>query len=216
MTEARTLTGRVIRAEELNALIGTPTSLKEEADRIIKRAEQAAAKARQIAEAEREKLDSYLKNISDDELKKFIDVESAKSATASFIASLDAIAQMKRDFDEMLPWLVALVETSLRRLIGELTDDELFSRIVAQALIEIDPGRQSSLRAGVSAFPKIRQAQRQYPERFNGIARIDRDASIGAEELYLECKVGCADIGINAQIASILSALSEVPKGSEE
>lgn len=203
------VTGHVVKAAEIGTIFGTPMSLREEAERIIRRAEHAGEMVQALAARERERLSSFLRDISDEELYKFIDAEKVKSAIASFSTVLDATAIMKRDFDSMQPWLAKLVESSVRRIIGELDDDDVLARIVSQALKEVDPGEHSHIRAGKVAYPKITEARRAYPDNFDGIQSIICDETLSANALYLECNVGLTEIGIETQIDALAQILSQ-------
>lgn len=209
MADRANLPGKIVKANEIGTIIGSPISLNEEAARIIRRAEEAGEKVRRLAAQERANLKNFLRDISDKELQKFINTEAAKSATASFSAVLDATAVMKRDFDSMQPWLVTLIDSALRRIIGELEDADLFARVVAQALAEVDPGTCSNIRAGKIAFPKMSEARRKYPEKFDGIHSIRCDETLAPDALYLECNVGLSEITVETQMDALARLLSQ-------
>ncbi len=202
------LPARVVKAADFDAVIGTSITLRNDAEDIIKRAESAAAQVRTLAEKEREKLTDMIRTISDEELKKFLDIETARSKATAFAEAMEQISAMKRDFDTIRPWLVLVVENSIRRIIGTLDKTDMVARLVAQASREIDPGRCNTLRAGAKAFIDLREAQTRYPRHFEGIIDIQNDNTLEADAIFLECSIGTTEISLDTQIGILLDFLA--------
>lgn len=208
MKNAPPISARIIKAAEFHEAIATPLTLRHDAEDIIRKAEVAAAHVQQLAANEREKLNNMLRTISDEELKKFLDVETVRNKAAVFAKTMDQIAAMKKEFDAIQPWLTRLVEVSIGRIIGTLEKDDLVARLVAQASDEIDPGNRNTLRAGSQAFFELGEARARYPEKFKGIAGIQNDSTLAADAIFLECSVGTTDISLDTQIGILLEYLA--------
>lgn len=204
MSAQRPIRGHVVKAADFDAVVGAPAKLHSDAEQVIRKAEDAAHTVRRIAEQESDRLRDIIGTISDEELKKFLDVETVRKKAAVFTEMLDQMAAMQKEFNELKPWLVALVEQSVRRIIGTLDDLDVITRIVVRAANEIDPGRCNTVRAGSRAAFGLREMQRLYPERFRGVSAIHTDSTLDADAIFMECSLGITDISLDTQITTLL------------
>jgi type III secretion protein L len=171
-----------------------------EADAILvaARTEAAAIRATARAEAAAERARGRQEA---DEARLAVQEQAGEESRAAAIRDVMATAtRLEARFDALSPWLEKLVRTSVSRIVGTLTPDDLHHRLVAEALREARP-------AGVLRLRVHPDDARATATRFRAdaaVTDVTGDPSLAPGSCVLDCEGGLLDLSIAAQLDVVL------------
>lgn len=122
---------------------------------------------------------------------------------------LETIAEAKRYFTVVEQRSVEVVQKALRRVLGEMDDEDLIFRAVRHALawarsqshvsLRVEPGQARSLQE------RVDELCRDYPAI--DVLDVQADDRLNPGQCILETEIGSVDASIDVQLAAIESAL---------
>ncbi|MEM6339681.1 MAG: hypothetical protein AAF729_00920 [Pseudomonadota bacterium] len=181
------------------------------------RAEAAADIAQQKAElAEKEAdLQARIANAEATAYQQALDHETIAAKAKESVAVLDEAARLRAASNDLAPWLTDLVDTALRKMIGQIHEADLLAALVKEAIAERAQKEELNLRIAVADHDRLKAIVLENEDRFTAISAIVPDASLPADTLYLEGKGGFVSIGIEAQLTALRDHLYAVVAGEE-
>ncbi|MFQ6550983.1 FliH/SctL family protein [Aestuariibius insulae] len=195
--------------DQIYAANSTVTAAKSEADRIIADAKAKAQDVLRRAEATRKEQSELIRSISDDQLKKFMDQEAITRSAQAFAAALEQAADLRREFEALTPWLENFVESSVRRIIGTLSDAEVIARIVRQGVGDLQSDGGLALRIHPDDSDVTRAAMDEFPNHFEAIKEVCFDGSIAQGSLILNGGGGSVKIDLETQLSALTRWIKE-------
>ena len=178
-----------------------------EAKALIETARQEAQRVQQLADVENQKRDTALQCIADDALDQYLDtkrVEAAALAAARLIHDAGAI---RDEFDAMTPWLTEFLSDAVTRLVGQLGDDDILSRLVVEGVASLKDARQVTVLVHPGDLAQMQAARDAFPRRFDGVADIRSDERLKSGAVTLEGQGGMVDASLITQVDALCSAL---------
>ncbi len=203
---------RRIPKPELDRATACLANAEYEAARIIASAEAEAQAAQQEVDECSVALEARIAAAEESDYRAFVDQEKIKQRAIGAIELLDVAASIRAEFDEITPWLTDLVETCLRRIIGQLDPAEALAATLAQAVAELKTKSGLALRVAAVDHDAVKALIAQHPDRFAAVATVLPDAGLTPGIVYLEGKGGYASIGIEAQISALRPHLASLVK----
>ena len=205
---APVLSATRLSRRDLEAALRTRDDTRAEAGRILDEAHREAEAIRRAAEAEAER---HLL-----EARRWADRDALTHDAERLVDVLAAGAEIRRGFEALAPWLVDLVDASLRRILGELAPADLTGRIVAAAVADLRLREGLTLRAAPEDVAEVMAARAAHPGRFEAVASVAADPDLPRGALVLDGAGGLVDVSVSAQIRRLRAHLerdlaSEVP-----
>lgn len=192
---------------ELEAALSARDDTRAEVERLVAEARREAEEIRRAAAAEAEAQIAEARRTADEERRRVAD-EGALAREAEELAdALGAGVRIRREFEALTPWLVDLVDGSLRRILGELAPADLTGRVVAAAVADLRMRGALTLRAAPEDVPLVLAAREAHPERFDAVTSISGDPDLPRGALVLDGAGGLVDVCVSAQIARLRTHL---------
>lgn len=203
-----------IRATRLTAqdLVKRQTksaAIRSQAGLLMENAKLRANEIIQNAEKQRTERESDLKDLSKEELRKFIDEDSLKQHTDGFIKLLREIRTIRDEHDAMVPWLTDLVSISVERILGDIDRPELIARVVQRGVAELGQKYTVTVHAAAAMIPHLKSAQQLFPDLFETVDRFIADKTVPMDSVILACQAGSVEMSISSQLSAILENLSQ-------
>ena len=192
---------------DLEAALRARHDARGEAERILAEAREAAEAIRAAAQAEAEARTRTLRRVADEELRRFVDAEALSRNAEALADVLRAAAEIRRGFEALTPWVVALVEASLRRILGALAPEDAAGRIVAAAVADLRLREGLALRVAPEDLTTLRAARAAHPERFEAVVAVVADAELPPGALVLDGAGGLVDVSLEAQLGRLRAHL---------
>ena len=107
--------------------------------------------------------------------------------------------------------LIAIVMEALRRIIGDVDDTELTSRLVRQLLAGVESQGKIRLRVSPAQVTAVQDAVRQMPSRHSGgeLVEVVADPSVEDRACRMETELGFVETSVDAQLEVLQAALEE-------
>lgn len=207
MNGSRITRGQILPHDQFDALFGDQNSVRAEASRIIQEAQEVASALREEVSAESSRLNKKLSQISDEELKQFIDTEMIDRSVEAFAEMLHQSAKFKATLLDLSPWLINLVETCVRRLINSLDDTDLVSRLVSKGVEEFRDQTALTLTVHPDCNTRLQATVAAYPERFSGITHLVTSAQVPSGLVRIHSSGGLVDVDLSAQLDRLITFL---------
>ncbi|MEP3847581.1 MAG: hypothetical protein ABJM43_19725 [Paracoccaceae bacterium] len=184
------------------------------ADRIISEARAIAEQVNAELDRREAEMNARIQGMTDDELRQFIDTQALTSSAKAMANMMFEANLIRAEFETLYPWLVPLVESCLSKVIGQLDDDTLVARMVAQGVSEMQAEHALTLRVHSTDHARLLGIAEKWPDAFTAVKVIVPDASIPSGEMVLEGEAGLIQLGfdgvMSAVVANLESALQEM------
>lgn len=171
-----------------------------EAERILADARASAESTRRQAESEyeRQKKQGY-----DDGWQQAQKVAAERMMTT--------VAEANTYFSAIEERVVAVVRKALRKIVGEVEQDELLVQVVRHALSWARSQSRVTLRVCSAQAPRLRQRAEEIRRSYPVITILDvvADDRLGPLDCVLETEIGTVNAGIDVQLAAIEAAMSK-------
>lgn len=183
---------RVIRARDYSALLEGNALLEAARERA------AAMEARAALDAEARREEGYRDGVMEGRM------EQAEKMMETALQAVEYIEGMEET-------LVRVVGAAVRKIIGELDDDDRIVRIVRAALVTVRSQQRVLIRVAPSDEPAVREALaamlRSAP---GGVSFLDvsADPRMSPGDCILESELGVVDAGLETQLGALERALS--------
>jgi len=200
----------VVSKAAFDATFGEDNSLESEARQIISNATSVAMELQVAIEREKKKTEAYLTQITNDELRKFIDRKIVKDGSRAILQVQEDVASIRKEYQEITSWLIPLVEDCVQKILGSYESHDLVAQVVKNAAREFDQRINLVLLAHPESRPLLEKALGAYPDSFAEIDEIRFDPSLENDQLLLENKGGFLNIGIPAQLGVFLRNLERL------
>jgi flagellar biosynthesis/type III secretory pathway protein FliH len=201
------LTARRLSSGQAAAQIGRSDRLAREASETILEARELveAARAetqrmRALADSQAAGQESALRSVAAETVDRYLDakrIEAAALAAAQLIHDAGAIRQ---EFDALAPWLSAFLREAIERLLGELDDEEVIARLVAQGVASLKSAREVTVLMHPGDLRKLEAARLAHPLRFTGVSAIRADARLRPGAVTLQGDGGTVDASLMTQV----------------
>ncbi|MEM8978516.1 MAG: hypothetical protein AAGD04_03470 [Pseudomonadota bacterium] len=181
-----------------------------EAAQILAAAQAEAEQIVRAAEAKAAENEQRLKELSDQSLERFLN-EDAVDATARALAKLmDQTATMRNELDDAKTWIVPIVRTAFKRIIGTLPTDDVLTGAIEQSLGEVRERWDLVLRCHPSLQRQIASVIEENPRLSGAIREVQMDRTLQLSECQLVSGQGVLDIGVDTQMETFLRALEQL------
>jgi flagellar biosynthesis/type III secretory pathway protein FliH len=171
-----------------------------EAKELVETARAETRRIRQIAESQAAARDSAFRMIATETVDRYLDkqrIEAAAIAAARLIRDAGAI---RKEFDALTPWLCTFLREAVERLLGEINDDQLIARLVAQGAASFKSARDVVVLVHPSDLGKLQAAQVAHPLLFTGVTGIRADTRLRPGAVTLEGEGGSVDASLMTQV----------------
>ncbi|WP_299554626.1 hypothetical protein [uncultured Tateyamaria sp.] len=148
--------------------------------------------------------------VEETEFRAAVDQETIAAHAAEAVAVMGHAARFQDEVVAVTPWLVDLVETCLRRIVGQLDPAEVLAATVAVAVAELKSRNALSLRFAATDHTTVADLVAAHPAHFAAVAEVVPDAGLSEGTVHLEGRGGFVEIGIAAQIEAIRSELERL------
>lgn len=194
-------TGRI--EQEVGATIS-------EAKALIETARAEARRVQELTDAGNKARDTTLQSIADKALDRYLDAKRIEAAAKAAARLIRDAGEIREEFDALVPWLTEFLADAVQRLVGELDDHDLLSRLVAEGVASMKDARQLTVLVHPSGLRHLQNARAAHPLRFAGVADIRADARLKPGAVSLEGEGGTVDASLVTQLDALCDAL-EVP-----
>lgn len=188
------LEARILEARRLQ-------STRQDVEDVLSSAE---AKSRKI-EREAKKRRSLMESAARREIQKEM-AETKRLATILAVKEVLAnAAKAHEKIDALTPWIEELVETCVRRIVGEMPQKDAVRGMVVEAITRNKRGLTYVLRAGIESFDaSMKMAQELEKTEFKGlIMDVNLDRDLPADAIILVSTDGAMDISLETQLKSL-------------
>ncbi len=144
-------------------------------------------------------------------------MDQAKQEMATQMA--ETLARAADYFASVEGQVVEVVMTSVRKILGEFSDQELTLRLVKNALHVVRSQKQVTVRIPPDQETEVRSRLDQLTSSYPGISLVEvvADSKLGAGNCVLETEIGIVDGGIDSQLQVLEKVLrSRLGKGLEK
>lgn len=165
--------------------------------------------------------DQILEQVDDEKHQKLKEIEESTSkfnASAlrdqqaeAFAEMLSVSADIKAEFESMTPWLIDLLATCLQRLVGELEDAELTSRLIHEALKATGAKYGQALLVHPDEKARLLSTMSTYPNRFEGVTSLETCAEIEPGTIQIACDTSLCNVSLAAQFEALISVIKRAP-----
>jgi len=144
-------------------------------------------------------------------------MDQAKQEMATHMA--ETVARAADYFASVEGELVAVVMASVRKILGEFSDEDLTLRLVKNALHVVRSQKQVTVRVPPDREAEVRSRLHQLTSSYPGISLVEvvADSKLGAGNCVLETEIGIVDGGIDSQLQVLEKVLqSRLGQGLEK
>ncbi|MDR0340163.1 MAG: type III secretion system stator protein SctL [Puniceicoccales bacterium] len=209
---------RILRAEEFLAVRGSLDLIAEAEKAAVLIVSQAKERAKEIvAQAQKEaaQLAAKAKDAHEEERKKGFDAGMVEGKS-EMAARLIELAKKEAACQVVLEETVCnIIVRSIRRIIGEMDDEERVRRIVRTALavvrnrkrvvVRVHPDQADGARKAVGGdTDQVKAGDSRPPIEVIADGRLEKDSCI------IDTELGSVDAGLEAQLAAVCKILKEV------
>ncbi|TLP55328.1 hypothetical protein FEE96_22915 [Parasedimentitalea maritima] len=200
----------LLNAQDFDEALSIETKLKERVTSILYAAH---LKADQILEQVDDERHQQLRELQETTAGyKTAALENQKAD--AFAELLSVSADIRSEFEAMTPWLIDLVGTCLRRLIGELDDAELISRMVHEALKVTSTTYEQALTVHPDQESRILTVMSTFPERFGGVTSIETCPDMKPNTIRIGCETSVVDVALEAQLETLVTLFEQAPSNA--
>ncbi|MEM9785993.1 MAG: FliH/SctL family protein [Pseudomonadota bacterium] len=196
-----------IARDEFLAVQDTAATAQRRADRIIAEARATAAAISDDLKRREAKIDSRIRDMTDAQLRTFIDEQSLTQSARSMASLLSEAQRIRAAFEDLQPWLITLVETCLRKIVGQIDTDVLISATVAEAVSDMQAAHGLTLRVASGDLSRLLSISRKWPDAFASVENILADASLPPGEMTLESDGGLIAFGVESSMRAVIDNL---------
>lgn len=204
-----------LTGEELRARLRMAERVKTQAQEIIETAQKEAALIIQDAKNKRDQEHRTLTSLSNDVLKTYIDEDKIRRHAEVFVEMLSVVQAIKTDHEALKPWLIQLVDTCVRKIIGDLDEPDLIRRTVETALKKMPGDGSFKLYFHPTMAEETETALKIHCKELAAISAGAPDPNLEPGQLRLEGQHAEAEISIEAQLEKIVETLAQVAIPSE-
>jgi flagellar biosynthesis/type III secretory pathway protein FliH len=179
----------------------------EQANRMLAQAKTEAEKFHQKLLVEADKQCKHIENLLETRQERFVQSEVARRGAQAVLEISSKTASIHEEFEKLTPWITKLVEQSVLKITGSIDPSDLVSQIVRESMTAIYPRNSILLRVHPNGYKAAEAAMKAYPERFSGVRELLSDKSMKPGQLFLETEGGFAEIGLQAQLNTLLEEL---------
>lgn len=197
----------VVSSADMAGMTDLLALARRQAERITEEAERRAGLIERAAVENDAARKAAFETRGRDELKRVIEAEALTKTADGFLRVAREADRIRDEFEALTPWLLDLVERSVRRIIGELDDRDLAARVVAEAVSELDEQTALAIRVRAADREALRDAMVQHPDRFVGVDRIRTDNTLKKGVVVIEGRGGLIDVSIESQLAALTDHL---------
>lgn len=131
--------------------------------------------------------------------------QASERMLETIVRGVDYLAKMEEQ-------VTSLVMLALRRIIGEMDEKELITRIVRHALEVVRNQKQVTVRVSPSQIDAVRAEIDDILKNFSSIHFIDvtADSRLKAGGCILETEIGVVDASLDFQIEAVRKSLSKL------
>lgn len=194
-------------AQEFTISNDAAATARRSAERIIAEARATATAMTADLEQREAEMNMRIKNMTDAQLRTFIDEQSLTQSARSMASLLSEAQRIRIAFEDMQPWLVALVETCLRKIAGKIDADALIANIVAEAVSDMRSHHALILHVATKDRARIQAIAADWPDAFAAVDNILPDAALPAGEMTLEGAEGLISFGLSSSITAVIDNL---------
>lgn len=201
--------------DELESATQSANSVRRQAQEIIQSAKEKANEIIQDAERKRAEEHRTLSTISTAVLEEYIDKDAVKRHADIFVQLILQVKQIKDDRDRLEPWIVDLVQTCLRKVIGQLHDPDIVGGMVTEAIAAL--GVQEAVK--VSFHPTMQasfdDALMQFPEQLGVVEKLATDPTLEPGIIRVACALGSTEFSFEALLADTLRKLEDAVRAAD-
>ena len=188
------------------------------AKRIIKASEYAAyLNAQEIIVLAQEKaaqIDEDAKLAYEEEKKRGFDEGMEEGNEKVSQLMIDSMAKSVENFESFENSVIQVVEDALRKIVGDMDDKELVSRVVRNALAMVRDQKKVTLIVNPKELDTVRGQLNDLLAQYPSINVIDvvSDARVSMGGCKLETEMGVVDASIETQLEAIKKSLTRAIK----
>jgi vacuolar-type H+-ATPase subunit E/Vma4 len=192
---------------EFQASRDITATARRSADRILQQARGIAEKVTADLDRREAQVNARIHEMTDDELRRFIDEQSLTASAKAMANMLYEASRIRAEFETMTPWLATLVETCVVKIIGQIDEDALIARMVAQGVSEMQADHALKLRVPGADHPRLLALAQDWPDAFMAVSVIMPDATVAEGEMVLEGAAGLIKLGLGGAMTATLANL---------
>lgn len=162
------------------------------------------AKSEQRRELEAQRLQAV------EHFDQYIDDEKLRAHADSIKVLLADVAKIKEEFDRIEPWLIPLLRSCLRKLVGHLDAEELIARVTSQAIKELKSEYKQDLLVHPDDAEQIQTAMQNFGKHFTGVSSFYTSPDVQPGTLRLENEIYGVVLDLEAQVETVLQGISAV------
>ncbi len=199
----------VVSAKEFEQLVVEQRETHLAADDLIATAHAEAEKVLAEARAEAAAILNRVREDVTAELKTTMQARAAERQAQYFLTIDAEVNKIRAAFESMTPWLRDTVLTAVERIIGDLNDEELLSRAVAEAARSFDRSFALTLLVNPADQKKYQALFTQFPDQFATVTAIKTDDDVSPATCRLSANAGTVTVDLQAQLAEIEKILTQ-------
>ena len=199
----------VVSAKEFEQLVMEQRETNLAADDLIAAARAEAEKV--LADA-RTEATAILNRVHEDVTEDLKTTMKAKAfeRQAQYFLTIDAeVRKIRAAFESMTPWLRDAVLTAVERIIGDLNDDDLLARAIAEAARAFDRSFALTLLVNPVDQEKYQALFTRFPDQFATVTAIKMDEDVSPATCKLHANAGTVTVDLQAQLAEIEKLLMQ-------
>lgn len=205
-----------VSAQQFDKLICETSKARFRAQDLIQEAEEKARSMIAEATSLRDQAKSELRDLADRAIDEVIDEDRLYQHARICALLFKQVSDLRNENEKLIPWLCELVETVVRKIIGEIEEPELITRLVREGLQRMPGCNDIVLTVHSSKRELLEEAQKAFPRLDMSIKSIEFDDAMNPELLSLRCKSGSIDFSVNTQIARVLELIRDSNEAENE
>jgi len=207
LSEARLLTAK--QFAKLSRELEERARARSEAEIMLAKAKEQADAIIAQAEKKAEEQERRLAEMSDEALQRFLNEDAIDISARALGNLLEHSKQIRKDLDQAQTWILPVLRTAFKRIIGNLPEDDVLAGSIAQSLNEVRDRWDLVLRCHPTLQKQLAQIVEEDSRLSAAIREVQVDRALTVDECRLVSGQGILDIGVNTQIETFLRAIEQ-------
>ncbi len=207
MPQVRTYRARRVPAADFSSAQSLLAKAARDSEEIIAQAQARAEEITSAASDEKSRLEQSIAELYEQENRIAEEARLRAAEGENIVHLLAEAAEIRDEFETLTPWLRELVDTCVKRIVGELDDDERTTRLLAVGIAEMRTAHQLVLRVCSDDYARVSGLRQRFPETFSAVGTILPDPDVPADTLFLEGAAGFVELGFEGTRQALIDHL---------
>ncbi len=184
-------------------------SAEDQAREIIVKAEEEAERIRKTLAREVKEHKAQLRNVADSQLEQFVDQQRIEKSAQATYALLATSTRIRADFDAMEPWLTELLETTVRKVVGNIPASTFWTELLTAELQNMRDRWNLILRCAPEDMAELEKLRQTNEALMSVVKEVQSDPDLPPKSCLVINANGALDIGIETRLNALRDVLTK-------